>query len=183
MTTGQNNYAPSCPVRGKHDLLPHLHVAFPWIEQTSDVPKAITAFTLDCDPCMEHHRYLAGQHPSLAHRALWLWLVTVSMARVNMGLPPVSTAADMMDGFPGTPSARQRAADPTWGVLESIPLGEAATSEGEQANIWQREDVERVIAVLRPEQRELVWTGLIMALSGWYQGTARAHTEMQEGTA
>lgn len=182
--TKRTEYAPDCPAKGDHEPLPSLHVAFPWIEQAPSMTKAVTAFTADCNPCVERHRDLAGRHPSLIHQALWVWLGTVAVTRVNMGLPPVTTASDMVDGLyetlvPSLPRPSQGAASPTHKVLQGIPLGEVTTPEGEQANTWEHADAERAVDMLHPEHRELVWADLVTLLSGWYQGVARAHFEAE----
>ncbi|MET7363173.1 hypothetical protein ABZS76_32715 [Streptomyces sp. NPDC005562] len=184
MTTERPAYAPGCPAKGNHEPLPNLRVAFPWIEQAPSMTRAVTAFTVDCTPCVEHHQGLAGQRPELIHQALWLWLGTVAFTRVSMELPPVATAADMMDGLFETlaasvPSMSQGPAIPTSKVLRAIPLSEVRTPEGDQANTWQHTDVQQAVDALNPEHRELAWADLITLLSGWYQGAARAHAEAE----
>lgn len=180
MTIGQPRYAPGCPVKGQHSPLADLRIAFPWIEQPHNMAKAVTAFGVDCTACTEQHRTLAGQHPGLVHQALWLWLSAVAVTRVGAGLPPVATAADMMDGLfkmmaTGPTPITHQVAGPTQKVLNGIPLSETATPEGWLANTWQHADAEQAVDALHPEHRELVWTDLITLLSGWHQGAVRAH--------
>ncbi|MFE0472380.1 hypothetical protein ACFW2V_12270 [Streptomyces sp. NPDC058947] len=181
MTNNQTPYAPGCPVKGKHAPLPHLDIPFPSIADAPNQAKAITAFMLDCTPCIERHRGLAGQHSDLVHEALWLWLGTVAVTRVGMGMPPVATAADMMDGLfenlvANLPSLSEEAASPTLKVLQGIPLSTATAPQG-LGNVWQQADAQRVLDALHPEHRELVWIDLLTLLGGWYQGTVRAHVD------
>jgi hypothetical protein len=145
--------------------------------------KAITAFMVDCAPCVERHRGLAGQHSDLVHEALWLWLGAVATTRVGMGMPPVATAADMMDGLfenlvATLPSVTEKAASPTHKIFQGLSLY-AVAAPGGQGNVWQQADLQRMLDALNPEHRELVWIDVITLLGGWHQGATRAHRETE----